>query len=283
MKLSCTVLALWLAAGGLGAAPLQLVPDREAQCVFAGGARVIGVTWKNSGVAAVAAGIRVRVYQTTSATAVLWREAAWKTLQVLPGQTVVESARLDFPDVQAETKFLVQWLAGTNELLGVTAVRVYPTNLLAELKPLAGPGPIGVLDPQNELKPLLKNLRIGFEDLGDSHLENFSGRLAIVGPFATRAQMRGGLAGEIKQAARRGAGVVWLRPPADPAAGLLPSFYSVPENTNSVVVVQPELVAGLPDNPQAQQNLVDFCRLALNPEPLTLPDLAGPLLPLLAR
>ena len=33
-----------------------------------------------------------------------------------------------------------------------------------------------------------------------------------------------------------------------------PSFYTVPENTNAVVMVHPELVADLPGNPQSQLN-----------------------------
>ena len=41
-------------------------------------------------------------------------EAAWKRLQVLPRQTVLESAQLNFPPVNAETLFLIQWIASSN-------------------------------------------------------------------------------------------------------------------------------------------------------------------------
>jgi hypothetical protein len=39
------------------------------------------------------------------------------------------------------------------------------------------------------------------------------------------------------------------------------------------MVVQADLVAKLPKNPKSQLNLVYFCKLALNPAPLSLPDL----------
>jgi hypothetical protein len=44
------------------------------------------------------------------------------------------------------------------------------------------------------------------------------------------------------------------------------------ENTTAVIVVQPDLVSNLPENPRAQLNLIYFCKLALKPEPMTLPD-----------
>ena len=62
----------------------------------------------------------------------------WKTLEVLPGQTVVESAELNFPAVNAETRFVIQWLAGADRVLGVSDALVYPTNPLAQLLPLIG-------------------------------------------------------------------------------------------------------------------------------------------------
>jgi hypothetical protein len=252
-------------------AQLQLVPDKEPQRVFAGDARQIVLVWHNGGDPIFAGEIRARILQTSSATAVQVSEAPWKKLQVLPLQTVLESAQVDFPVVKAETKFLIQWLENTNHIIGKTEVLVYPTNLLAELKPLAGGEALGVFDPLNQLKPLLKNLKLEFTDLENSGLEYFSGRLAIVGPFQSQAKMREGLAGQIPMLAKKGAAVVWIQPPPEKRDKLTPSFYSVPESTNAVVVVQPELVANLPDNPQAQLNLIYFCKLALQPEPFRLP------------
>jgi hypothetical protein len=72
--------------------------------------------------------------------------------------------------------------------------------------------------------------------------------------------------------ARKGVAVVWIQPPPMARDRLQPSFYAVPENTNAVVVVQQGLISGLPDNPQAQLDLIYFCKMALAPEPLRLPN-----------
>ena len=261
---------LWPVAGF---AQVQLVADKEPQRVFAGEARQIAVVWHNDGDKVFAGEIRARILQTSSATAVQVGEVLWETLRVLPQQTVLESAQLDFPAVKAETRFLVQWLENTN-IIGKTEVWVYPTNLLVELKPMAGDEPLGIFDPQNQLKPLLKDLKIDFVNLENSGLENFSGKLAIIGPFQSKTKMREGLASQVRAIAKKGVAIVWIQPPPEKREKLAPSFYSVPEGTNAVVVVQPELVANLVDSPQAQLNLIYFCKLALQPLPPALPDLS---------
>jgi hypothetical protein len=275
MKLRYTIWLL-LAVGGCwplaALAQLQLLPDRQPQSVFAGTGQTIALVWHNASDKPTETEIHARIIQTSSATAVQIGEVLWKKLAVLPQQTVFESAQLDFPAVKAETKFLIQWLDNTNRVVGKTAVLVYPTNLLAELKPLAGDRALGVFDPLNQLKPLLKNLKLEFTDLENIDLENFSGRLAIIGPFQSPAQMRDGLAKQIQALAKRGAAIVWLQPSPEKRGRLQPSFYVVPEQPAAVVIVQPEMVADLPDNPWSQLNLIYFCKLALNPQPFTLPD-----------
>jgi len=259
-----------LTAGGLNeaVAQLQFQPDAQPQCVFAGDARKINVVWHNPGDKTAGEQIRTRIFQTTSATAVLLAEADWKKLEALPHQTVLESAPLDFPAVKAETKFLVQWIAraDTNRVLGRTEVWVYPTNLLAGLKPLTRGGAIGIFDPKNELKPLLKSLPVEFEDLEKTGPTNFSGKLAVIGPFENRAPMPGDWAKQVKALAKRNVAVVWIQAAPGRNANLVPSFYSVMENTNSIIVVQPDQVSDLSENPQAQRNLIYFCQLALNPQ-----------------
>ena len=258
---------------GVAHAQLLLLPDREPQRVFAGDARRITVVWHNAGNKAVDAKIHTRLYQTSSATAAPLSEKNWKKIEILPGQTVLESASLDFPTVNAETRFLIQWLEGTNQVVGKTEVLVYPMNLLAELKTLVGEENLGVLDPNNELKPLLKQNHVEFSDLGETALEDFQGKLTIIGPFSTKAQMREGLAQTVQKIARKGVAVVWIQPPPGPKDPIKPSFYIVPEGKGSVVVVQADLVAKLSENPKSQLNLIYFCKLALNPMPFFLPDL----------
>ena len=129
------------------------------------------------------------------------------------------------------------------------------------------------MDPNNELKQLLKQNHVGFLNLGEMSLEDFQGKLAIIGPFSTKAQMREGLAQTIQKIAQKGVGVVWIQPPPGPKDQIKPSFYIVPEGKGSIVVVQADLVARLPENPKSQLNLVYFCKLALNPVPFSLLDL----------
>jgi hypothetical protein len=270
---------LWLAQIAC-VAQLEIVSNAEPQRGFFGHARKITLTFHNSGNQIFSGEIHAKNFQTSSATAVLLNEFVWKKLQMLPQQTILESAQLDFPVVKAETKFVVQWLENSN-VLGTTEVLVYPTNLLNELQPLVDEKALGIFDPQNQLKPLLKNLQIEFEDLENSGLTNFSGKLAIIGPFRSRSQEFDDLSEQIKALAKKNVAVVWILPDktthedARPAK-LLPSFYSVPEKQTAVVIVQPDLVSDLAENPQSQLNLIYFCKLALNPHPPVLPDSFSP-------
>lgn len=277
MRLLRTLWLLPLIAGGwpdLARAQLELVPGAEAQGVFSGN-RAISIVWRNAGNEIASVSIRQRLCQASAATVMpVGASRDWKQLQVLPHQTVVETVSLDFPSVTTGTRFLIQWLDESNKVLGLTDVMVYPTNLLSALKPLAGEAPVGVFDPQNQLKPLLKKLDVEFEDLADVGFDNFSGKLAITGPFQSKAQMGEGLANQIKAFAKKGGAIVWIQPPPEERDKLSPSFYTVMENTNAVIVVQANLVSDLPMNPRSQLNLIYFCQLALSPRPAALPRLA---------
>jgi hypothetical protein len=271
--------ALGLCVGNLGSiatAQLKLISDAEPQCVFCGQSRNITVVWRNPGEVIVGAEISARILQTSSATAIPLVEIPWKKLEVLPHQTVLESVQLDFPAVKAETKFIIQWLDTTNHVLGKTAVLVYPTNLLDELKLLVdegGKNP-GVLDPQSQIKPTLKRSAVKFVDLTESELDVFTGRLAIVGSCSPDDPEWNWLADRISKLAKKGTAVVWIQSPAKWQGKIWPSFYTVPQSQTAVVVVQPELVSDLAEKPQSQLNLIYFCKLALNPLPLALPDLS---------
>jgi alpha-tubulin suppressor-like RCC1 family protein len=121
--------------------------------------------------------------------------------------------------------------------------------------------------------PALKQNGIEFLDLEEMALEDFSGKLAILGPFLSQAQMRVGLAQAVLRIAKNGAAVVWIQPPPDSKDEIKPSFYVVPEGKGAVVIVQPDLVADFSENPKSQMNLIYFCKLALHPAPLPLPNL----------
>ena len=265
------VACCWLS---VAMAQLEVVRDEQPQFAFSGGQRRVGVSLRNIGTNAVHAELRIRLLQTTSATAVQIADAPWKKLQVPGGQTIIESAALNLPNVKAKTRFIVQWWENTNKVIGMTDVMAYPTNLLEGLKPLLGDeGVLGVLDPPDHFKPLLKYAKVEFVDLENTVLEDFRGRLAIIGPFESKEQMCEGFSARIQTIARKGVAVVWIQPRLEQQDKPLPSFYSVPQNEVAVVVVQPELVADLAQNPRSQLNLIHFCRLALHTEPLRLPNL----------
>jgi hypothetical protein len=261
---------MWLALMALPfAAPAQieLLPATVPAQIFGGGTRALSLTWHNPSQETLRQPLSTRLCQASSAIVIPIDTNSWKTLEILPGQTVLESARLTFPPVKAETRFIIQWLAGTNHVLGTTDVRVYPTNLLQEVKTLAGEDPLGILDPQNHLKPLLKTAAIEFTDFEDANVENYSGKLVIAGPFQNKAQMREGLASRLQTLAKKGVGVVWLQPPPEPRDPLRPSFYTLIDGKGAMVIVQAYVVAGLADNPQSQLNLVQLARLALGHQP----------------
>jgi hypothetical protein len=262
-------LMLW---GAAAHGQLALVSDVEPPCVFAGAGREISMVWRNPGTQPVEVALRMRLYEASTATAAVLGDAPWKTLQVLPGQTVLASAVVSFPDVWAETLFVVQWVDATNRVWGVTTVRVFPVNLLKDLKPLVGEGVLGVLDPQNQVKPLLQSAGVAYVDLGEMTLEHFQGRLAILGPFNSRPSE--GFAQRVRKMAQNGASAVWIQPLPDRRDALKPSFYTVREGAGTVVVTQPALVSNLAERPQSQNNLVRLAALALNPQPLSLPGLA---------
>ena len=302
LRLCVFALKSWLLLFGVwlvchsASAQFQLLPDAEPQRVFASESRVISARFHNPGATTAEADIRIQLHQATSATTALLGEVPWKHLQVLPGQTVLETARLTFPDVKAETLFLVRWLAGDSgtgfqpvpadrgklvgagqtgrlpvPLLGVTSVLAYPTNLLAELQSLAEDEALGVFDPRGLLKPLLRRCAVLFTDLEETGVADFRGRLAILGPFLAKADAPADLRQRVEAMARKGVAAVWFQPPPGPRYKLQPSFSTVSFGTNGVVIAAASLAANLAESPRAQLNLLQLCRGALHPEPPRLP------------
>ncbi|HTV39603.1 MAG TPA: hypothetical protein VMF08_03435 [Candidatus Sulfotelmatobacter sp.] len=269
----------WLNAAG---AQLEIVSNGAPESVFCGSQNQISIIFHNGGSESFDGEIRMRVFQATSDTAVSMGEAAWKKLEVLPQQTVLESAQLNFPPVNAETLFLIQWISDSNRVVGTTSVLVYPTNLFQALRPFLDRKNFGVFDPGNQLKPLLKRQGISFADLGEMKLDDFRGRLAIIGPFQSQEEVPKGLANRIKTIARKNVAVVWIQPPqavslASPLnwerKRIEPTYYWVRKRQTAIVIVRPDMASDLPKNPQSQVTLIYLCRFALDPEQMALPIL----------
>ena len=277
MKFACIKTALVVAccSAGVARAQIELVTNAAPQCVFFGDARSIAATFHNPGEQDFGQDVRMVVSQASSSTTVALGDRPWKFLRVLPQQTILESARLDFPPVRAETKFIVQWVGNPNHIIGKTEVLVYPTNLLNELKLLMDENEdnLGMLDPHNLLKPALKHSAIRFVDLEEVEMGSFHGKLAMVGPCVPDDPEWRGLTDRIAKLAQGGTPVVWIQSPSPKRDKIWPSFFIVPEYTNAVVMVRPELVPDLPGNPQSQLNLIFFSKLALHPVLFRLPSL----------
>lgn len=263
--------ALFLCSSARG--ELSLVQYEKPQSVFSGSARRISMTWSNSGSGTFEAKVRGHVEQATSATAAAVADFPWRKLQVLPGQTVLESARVDFPDVRARTEFLIQWLDETNRVLGLTRVFVYPTNLLLELKSMAQDEDLGLFDPANTLKPILKPLGIQFSDLEESGVAGFRGKLAIIGPFTARTQAPEDLGDRILAAASKGVPFVWFQPPPKDEAEHRSCTCSFIERKGFVLIAHSALVPDLQSDPISQITLVAFCRRAIKHQAWTFNEL----------
>ena len=249
----------------------ELVPAGETPCVFGGATRKIPVIWRNPTGQPMTNALTARLFQTTSATAARWGDTAWKNLQLLSEQTVLESIAMPFPEVQSETRFLIQWIGPADKILGSTPVLVYPQNLLRELKLLADDSPVGLFDPSTQLKPRFQEAMVEFTDLEQSSLESFTGKLAIIGPWPPRAEVPTELPSDIERLATRGARIIWFKSPGTPdttpsGQTLVPSFYPVPTGKGLIVFAQSGLVADFANQPKSQIQLIQLARFALHPE-----------------
>ena len=267
-----TVVAVFVPCALVG--QLQMLTNDSPTVVFGGGQRRLNLHVRNSTDQPSEADVSFQLVQASSSLATP-RGAfePWKKLRVLPGQTVVESAVVTIPEVRAATRFLVLWSDADRRRLGTTEVEAYPATLLSELRPLAGGKPVGVFDPLNQLKPLLRELKIETEDLEKRDLEFFDGPLAILGPFASAGQMPFNLANSVRERAQAGTAIVWIQPPAGPDEPRAdqPKNYLFGAGRSAVFVAHSDAIAGLDQNPQAQLNLVRFARLALKVDHLELP------------
>lgn len=246
-------------------ARLEVVVPETMPAVFGGGARRIPVVLHNAGSEDDDVTLRLRLLQASSATVMPVDGTPWKRMRILAGQTVLESITLVFPSVRATTMFLVQFVDEQAHAFGLLEVMAFPTNLLEELRPLSRGLSLGVLDPQNKLKPLLTRLGVPHEDLEKSTWEHFTGRLAIIGPFASAEQMPAGTAKTASLVARRGTSLVWILPPVGREPKPESSDFPLSLGAGHAVVVTARSLERLEDNPVAQLNLVRLCRLALNP------------------
>jgi hypothetical protein len=268
MKTLCTlsISLLMLSAR----AQIEMVPGKEAQAFFPD-KQSVQVIFHNPTTNEVFVPLRVRLYQESSSTTMPVAEAKeWKKLRVLPGQTLLETIELNLPEVTSPTAMEAHWTTGTNEV-GQVRFQLYPKNLLKSLATLAGAHPIGVLDPDNQIKPLLKLAGVTFHDLeSGAGFGDFEGSLVIVGPFPTQDSLPNNLQKRIQGYARtKASSIVWIRPEGDVFDPLLP-LHLTHEGMSTIAVLHPQALKNLQRSPQAQRNLIRAAELSVHPESVQL-------------
>jgi hypothetical protein len=254
---------------------LEILPAAVPQQVFSGPVRKLKIEFRNPTDKTVEITLSTRIYQAASATIMPMGEVQpWKTLAMLPRQTILENISLDFPDVRIATRFQVHWLDEKKTVTGWTEVIVYPDNLLKKLSTLAEEKPLGLLDPDKQIGPLLTREKVEFKVLENSlGVEEFQGRLVIVGPFSSALLVRRDfpeLTKRVAAKARASGAIVWLQPPSGKLEPSLP-LYTVPAGAGTVVVAPPSTVADFAESPASQLNLIHFVELALQSDSLRLP------------
>ena len=273
---SCRALALFLGLFSLWTqAGLEWVADRDPQTIFSGANRTVKVIIHNRSNEPVKSDLRLRLWQLSSAVMMPVGETlAWKQLQMLPDQTVIEKATLNFPSVKKGTHFQIRWTDKEDHSLGHTDVWIYPENLLTELRTLNESKSIGLLDPDDQIKPILRRLEVEFEDLENGTLlDTFESQLFIVGPFfSTTKRMPARLSERLATRAKEGVRVVWIQPPRSGETAPVAANYLVPLGKGRIVVAQAATVVDLATSPLSQLNLIRFAEIALNPNSLQLPE-----------
>lgn len=257
----------------LGAASLTLVPDVSPQVVFADEAQSIEVCFRNSTATNVEVPLRFHVFQASSATVVpIGEPRSWKALPVLASQTVVESFAVKFPAVRVDTRFLVRWVDEHEYVLGTTEVIAVPPNLLRELRSLAGDRPPGLLDPQDQVRPLLRRAGVEFEDLDGEAIEHFRGRLAVVCATDAKEEEPPALSRRLRKCREAGVNILWFRNIV-PASIVPMPVCLVRQGGGALVVADARELTDLTVSPARQRTLISLARLTVRAEQfeLTLP------------
>lgn len=246
------------------------------QLVFAAPAGNLRIQFHNPTDRLAEAKLKTHLYQTSATTVMPVGEVqAWKSLSLLPKQTVLDFIKQDFPAVRAPTRFQLNWLDEKQTILGKTGVIVYPDDLLKKLSLLAKEKPIGMLDPNKELTPVLARQKVEIKELANSAaVEECQEQLIIVGPFSTTSQMRKEfpeLNKRVTSKARAGTAIVWFQPSSDTLEPVPPA-YIVRVGLGAVLVAPSSTVADFAQSPASQLNLLRYAELALQPEKLQLPQ-----------
>jgi hypothetical protein len=251
--------ALFLVSGVLSArADLEIVVPDTPQIVFAGTPAAAALKVRNPDPERREQEFSIRLVQLSSSIAMpIGETQPWKKIEVLAGQTVVESVPVTLPEVRAATSFRIE-VSAAGRVVARLPILGCPREMLKRLAEWGGETPVGVYDRDAKLKPMLQKAEIPFTDLepGDDPAA-YRGRVAILGPFASEAgadwkDLAGKLAG-------KGVAVVVLLPQ-------LRAFpFSEAVREGSVVVARGVRVDDLAGSAAQQLALLRLVELALTP------------------
>jgi hypothetical protein len=262
------ILSCWNACAELKVVPLR----SKMPLLFGGGTRSVEMAFENPTEKPIEVVVRTRVFQVSeNVTVPVGTVREWKKLQVAGRQTVIESTPVELPEVKTESRFLLQWMDQDAKPLASIHMFVYPTNVLLELGSFCQKKPLGIFDPADDLKPVLKALRLEFEDLEDRGLAYYDGPLAILGPFLERTQMPETLPKTIQDKVEKGTTIVWIQPAT--IRGWEPRTRFVHRGTGVAAITEASNASGFSRSAEAQLNLLRLVRLAMKPELLNSMDL----------
>jgi len=250
-------------------AQLEFPPESAAAIVFGGEPQTVSVrvhsraaidpVVTNSERKDVA--VRFRLFQESSGVAVpLGPAQPWKRLSILPGQTLLETVSVEFPPVKRATDGLVRWETEEGQGLGSTRVRLVPTNLVAELKPLTSGGPMGVVNASTAMTGLFEGAGLAVEDLTDLP-QRQEAHVIVVMPGELVETQPALLARRIRSWVESGRTVLWFK--SDPSAWTSTLAERRP-GQGSLVTVDAGMVERL-DTAEAQWRLVNLVRWACRP------------------
>lgn len=249
---------------------IQVLPADTPLCFFAGETVPVSLKLRNNGTNSETLDLGVKISQAASRVVMPIGTHSVKALTLLPGQTVLETAAVTLPEVRAETTFVLQWLRGTNVVIGVTKLTASPRGALAELEQLGAGKPIALIDPDNFVREVLGVAGVETVDLDPEQPTGLGSRLAIFCPGNSNPEFSKNLAHGAQSLVNDGVGVVWICPPGVNRQALAPSIEVTRGRGEHVLILAERgLLWDLAASPCAQKRLVQMARIALGKDTLS--------------
>ncbi len=157
LALSCFFMVCLITLPVAGRGELEIPSEGEPQPVFADTPQEVSVVFRNATASRQVLSIAVRIFQMSSSTLMPIEKARpWKEIEILPGQTVLESAVVRLPPVKVATYFLIQWLGDDGQVLSKSRLFAVPKDIARSLSTITSNTTTGLLDPEDRIKPMFK-------------------------------------------------------------------------------------------------------------------------------